>query len=106
MSNRDNRYDLIEPMIAKGKIVSFNDIFKYIPKTVVANDLGKKVDRFSELMTRVEKFTLEDLYIIARFCSIKEVTILELVNNEYLKSKSKIQKRNSKPGDKDSPSEN
>ena len=92
MSNRDTRYDLIESMISKGKIVSFNDIFKYIPKTVVAKDLGKKVDRFNELMMRIDKFTLEDLFIIARFCSIDETTILTLAKDEYLKSKSKIQK--------------
>ncbi|HEY4063130.1 MAG TPA: hypothetical protein VGM30_14590 [Puia sp.] len=99
MSKRDTRYDLIEPMIATGKITSFNDIFKYIPKTVVARDLGKKVDRFSELMVRVDKFTLEDLFIIARFCSIDEITILTLVKAEYLKNKSKIQRRGGQPDD-------
>ena len=92
MSNRDNRYTIIEPMIAAGRIVTFTDIFKFIPKTVVANDMGKKVDRFNELMARVEKFTLEDLYIIARFCAIEEATILELANNEYLKRKGRSPK--------------
>ncbi len=47
MGHRDPRYDLIRSMINDGKIVSFNDIFKFIPKTIVAKDLGKKVDRFT-----------------------------------------------------------
>lgn len=90
MVNRDSRYDLIRPMITDGKIVSFNDIFKFIPKTVVAIDLGKKVDRFTELMNRIEEFTLEELFIIAKFCELDEHQILGLAVNEYLKTKSKI----------------
>ena len=90
MQNRDTRYDLIKPMINAGNIESFNDIFKYIPKTVVANDLGKKVDRFTALMNRVEKFTVEELFTIARFCSINDQKILELMYNEHLKNKKKI----------------
>ena len=92
MKMRDDRYDLIRPMLNDGKILSFNDIFKFIPKTVVATDLGKKVDRFSELMKRVEKFTLEELFTIGRFCSLDEMQILILAKDEYLKNKSKILK--------------
>jgi hypothetical protein len=87
---RDDRYDLIKPMIESGNIVSFNDIFKYIPKTIIAKDLGKKVDRFSELMKKVEGFTLSELYTIAKFCNISESQIYQLAEKEYFKSKSKI----------------
>jgi len=93
MGNRDPRYSLIKPMIIGGKIVSFNDIFKFIPKTVVATDLGKKVDRFTELMHRVEGFTLEELFMIAKFCDLDESEMLKLAENEYTISKSKIIKR-------------
>jgi hypothetical protein len=41
-------------------------------------------------MNRVEKFTLEELFTIARFCSISESKILELAEKEYLKRKKKI----------------
>ena len=89
---RDNRYNLIKPMIDSGDIVTFNDIFKYIPKTIVAKDLGKKVDRFSELMKKVEGFTLEELYMIGKFCKISESQIVQLAEKEYLKNKSTITK--------------
>jgi hypothetical protein len=92
MTNRDSRYELIKPMLTAGNIRSFNDIFKYIPKTIVANDLGKKVDRFNELMKHVEKFTLEELFTIARFCFISEAKMLRLVESEYIKSKKRILK--------------
>lgn len=88
--NRDHRYDLIKPMIENGKILTFNDIFKYIPKTVVAKDLGKKVDRFNTLMSRVEEFILSDLFIIAGFFEIDEEVMLRLVMNDYKKNKSDI----------------
>lgn len=90
MVHRDSRYDLIKPMIAEGKIICFTDIFKYIPKTIVANDIGKKVDRFTGLMNRVEGFTLEELFLIAKNCEISESQIYKLVETEYLIKKNKI----------------
>jgi hypothetical protein len=95
MVNRDSRYDLIKPMIEKGKISSFNDFFNYIPKTIVATDLGKKVNRFTLLMNRVEMFTLAELFIIAKFCEITETEIVQLVMKDYHKTKSKIIKSTS-----------
>lgn len=92
MIKRDDRYDLIKPLIANGKIVAFNDIFKYIPKTIVAKDLGKKVDRFNILMSRVEEFTLQDLFIIAGFFDLQEWEILKLIMNDYERSKNEIPK--------------
>jgi hypothetical protein len=85
MLKRDHRYDYIKIMISQGKITGFNDIFKYIPKTVVANDVGKKVDRFTDLMNRVEKFTLEELFIIAKYCEITESEMFDLVLADYRK---------------------
>ncbi len=92
MIKRDSRYDLIKPMYESGKIVSFNDIFKYIPKTFVAKDLGKKVDRFNALMSRVEEFSLVDLFIMAGFFELGEWDILKLIMNEYMKGKNGIPK--------------
>ncbi len=92
MIKRDSRYNVIKAMIADGNIVTFNDIFEYIPKTVVAIDLGKKVDRFNKLMNKVDGFTLEEIYMIGGFCGLTERQIYELVEAEYFKSKSKIKK--------------
>ncbi len=74
-------------MVETGKIICFNDIFRYIPKTVVAKDLGKKVDRFNTLMSRVEDFTLKDLFIMAGFFDIDEEVIVRLVMNDYKRNK-------------------
>ena len=92
MGHRDARYDLIKPMFIGGKIKTFSDIFKFIPKTVVATDLGKKVDRFTDLMNKVEGFTVQELFMMATFFELEESEILSLVENQYKMSKDKIKK--------------
>ena len=87
MGHRDARYDLIKPMFIGGKIKTFSDIFKFIPKTVVATDLGKKVDRFTDLMNKVEGFTVQELFMMATFFELEESEMLSLVENQYKMSK-------------------
>ena len=89
MVNRDRRFDLISTMFKDGKIRTFNDIFEFVPKTVVATNMGKKVDRFTEMMNKVEKFKLEELFAIAKLCELDEHTILDLAHKEYTTQKKK-----------------
>jgi hypothetical protein len=87
MVNRDPRYLLIPTMYQRGRVKSFNDIFEYIPKTVVAGDLGIKVTRFNNLMSRVENFVIRDVMLIGSFCELNLDVVLELWKNEYLNQK-------------------
>jgi hypothetical protein len=84
MGNRDTRYDLIEPMMSQGKIVSFTDVFKYIKKTVVAIDLGKKVDRFTVMMHDPKKFSVGDIYKMSDLFKISPRRVFDLIDHEYL----------------------
>ena len=88
----DPRYDLIKLKLAKGYIKSFNDIFLFIPKTVVANDLGKKVDRFNHLMAQVGKFTLHDFDEIATRCNLSLSDMLKLARIEFERQKKQHRK--------------
>jgi hypothetical protein len=47
---KHNGYDLVRPMFTSGKLKTFSEIFQLVPKTVVANDLGKEKRRFNELI--------------------------------------------------------
>lgn len=85
MGTRDPRYDLIKPMLSQGQIESFTDIFKYIKKTVVANDLGKKVDRFSVMMEHPKKFSVGDVYEMADLFNIDVQKMFYLLYREELK---------------------
>jgi len=89
MRPRDPRYEIIKPMLNEGKIQSFPDIFKFIKKSVVAADLGKRGPRFTELINKVEDFTVKELLIIARLCGLTEGEMFKLVEMELVKRKSK-----------------
>ena len=89
---KDDRYNLIKPMIESDRVRTFGDIFKYIPKTVVAKDLGMNVSRFSDLIKNLDKFRLEDLFHLAELCGLDPRDLFGLVTNEYELNKSKGEK--------------
>ena len=83
MADRDIRYSVIKPMYKEGRIRSFMDIFIYIPKTVVAGDLGKKVARFSAQLSHLENFDLTDLFLIGNLCDLSRTQMLKLMTMEF-----------------------
>jgi hypothetical protein len=89
MRPRDPRYEVIKPMLNDGKINSFPDIFKFIKKSVVAADLGKRGPRFTELINKVEDFTVKELLIIARLCGLTSAEMFKLVEAELAKRNNK-----------------
>jgi hypothetical protein len=82
MISRDIRYTIIKPMLNEGKIQKFSDIFKFIPMSVVAGDLGKRSTRFKELVEKVEEFDVNELLIIARMFDLTVAEIFKLVEKE------------------------
>jgi len=68
MEHRDHRYPTIKPMLDQGRIKSFTDIFLYLPKSVLAADLGKNLVIISNLcgLTRMEMFRLIDEEFVIR----------------------------------------
>ena len=83
MPERDIRYSVIKPMYLEGKIKTFMDIFKYVPRTIVAGDLGKKVARFSAQLNHPENFDLTDLFLIGNLCSLTRTQMLKLMTMEF-----------------------
>lgn len=92
MSKRDPRYDYIKPLLNEGKLHSFHEIFQHVPKSIVAKDLGKKLERFSQLLKQIDQFRTKELFTIAHFCKISEKEILDLFLAAYINHKSKIEK--------------
>ena|ERR1700759_4438348 len=87
MAQRDPRYSLIKPMLDDGEIQTFADIFKYIKRSVVAADLGKKVGRFSELVSNVDDFKVKELRLMAMFCNLTLAEIFKLIEAEIQRSR-------------------
>ena len=86
---RDPRYKAVKLMVEKGEITLFNEMFRIIPKSVVAADLGKQNIRFTMLMNRIERFTLKDLFLLGKFFDLDERMIFELAYKQYLQQKAK-----------------
>jgi len=83
MTQRDPRYATIQPMVKEGRIQTFLDIFKFVPRTVVARDIGKKVSRLSVSLRHLENFTIGELFVIGDLCDLSRTEILELVRMEF-----------------------
>jgi hypothetical protein len=83
MAERDHRYAVIKPLYEQGKIRSFLDIFRFVPRTVVAGDLGKKVARFSAQLNHLENFDLSDLFLIGNLCQLTRTQMLKLMTMEF-----------------------
>ena len=86
---RDPRYKAVKLLVEDGQITLFNEMFRIIPKSVVAADLGKQNIRFTMLMNRIERFTLKDLFLLGKFFELDEKQIFELAYQQYLQQKSK-----------------
>lgn len=67
---RDARYKLVRLRFNEGKITKFSDIIDLVPKSIIADDLGKKKERFSQLIGHPEEFTVKELLLIGRFCAL------------------------------------
>ena len=89
---KDERYKAVKRLIEKGDITEFNEMFTYIPKTVVARDLGAAPARFSEKMNLIEKFTLQDMFSIAKLLEIESIAVLRLADNQYSAQKNNKKK--------------
>ena len=97
MLNGDARFEAVQSMHKTGKLKSFNDIFLIVPKTVVANKLGKKVDRFNELMSHVGQFKLDEIAFIGTLFDISANDMVQLWMKEYNMQKENITKVKKRP---------
>lgn len=82
---KDVRYEIIGPVFKEQIIKSFEDILKYIPKSTVADDIGKKGDRLDYLLDHVGEFPIRDLFVIASLCELTLAEVFGLVKAQYAK---------------------
>jgi len=80
---KDDRFDNINVLFRAGEIRSFEDIFRYIPKSAVAAHLKMKSDRLGRLIFKVEKFELKDVLFIGGLCWLSKPETLRLLAKSY-----------------------
>ncbi|WP_276484498.1 hypothetical protein [Paraflavitalea pollutisoli] len=84
---KDERYLGVKQLIESGHITEFKQIFTFLPKTVLAGDLGTNNNRMTRLINNVQEFTLGELDRISQLIDVPYDAINLLVNNQFKKSK-------------------
>jgi len=83
----DPRYEVIKLLFDYGQIASFEQIFNWVPKTVVAEDLEIGLMAMNSILSNPKRIVLEKLYQIGRLCRLTEEEICGLFYAYYLMKK-------------------
>lgn len=80
---KDKRYKTVKNLIIAGYVKSFPEILDTVPKTVVAHDLGMHHQTFAKLIKYPDRFTFKDAFRIASLIEVDDLTIINLIYNQY-----------------------
>ncbi len=80
---KHNGYDLVRPMFTSGKLKVFKDIFKLVPKSVVAADLGKEKGRFNRLIEDPDDFIYQEIRLFSTDCDLAPFEMGMLIETEH-----------------------
>jgi len=90
---RDARYNMIKVLVDNSRIRSLEEIFIWVPKTVVASDLHIKVTALNCILANPASIVLEQLYEIGCLCGLSDEEIYLLYYRYYQK---RMEERKSK----------
>ena len=80
---KHNGYDLVRPMFTSGKLKGFTAIFKLVPKSVVAVDLGKEKGRFNKLIEEPDDLIYQEIRLLGALCDMAPFEIGMLIEMEH-----------------------
>jgi hypothetical protein len=83
IEEKDGRYRQVGTMITVGNITNLSDIFNYVPRYVVARDIGK--GRSS--LDNVESYTVKQVATFAALCEITFMEMFQLMTTQSKKKK-------------------
>lgn len=83
----DKRYDSIKIMIETGHITEFQQIFNYIPKSLLGKHLHTNNPRMTRLVSNVDDLTVHEIVSISMLFKVDYNKITHIVFAQYLKDK-------------------
>ncbi|HEX6429428.1 MAG TPA: hypothetical protein VF008_17170 [Niastella sp.] len=83
----DKRYDSIKIMIETGHITEFQQIFNYIPKSLLGKHLHTNNPRMTRLVSNVDDLTVHEIVSISTLFNVDYNKITHIVFAQYLKDK-------------------
>ncbi|MBO9202334.1 MULTISPECIES: hypothetical protein [Niastella] len=75
---KDNRYNVARIFIEKGEIKTIEQIFDYIPKSIVSRELKTNNNRFTRLISDPLGFKLIELSKIAKAIGVETKVLVDL----------------------------
>ncbi|OQP52605.1 hypothetical protein A4H97_25110 [Niastella yeongjuensis] len=85
---KDNRYNVARIFIEKGEIKTIEQIFDYIPKSVVSRELKTNNNRFTRLISDPLAFKLIELSKIAKAIGVETKVLVNLaLQDEYKRTR-------------------
>jgi hypothetical protein len=83
----DKRYESIKFMIETGHITEFQQIFNYIPKSLLGKHLHTNNPRMTRLVSNVDDLTVHEIVSISTLFNVDYTKITHIVFAQYLKDK-------------------
>lgn len=87
IKDETKRIEAIQLLIEKGEIKTWQDIFKYIPKTAIVLHLRTNGNRMNRLIKDPSTMPLEDLAEMAAFLQVDFLVIARMANTARVKVK-------------------
>lgn len=78
----DVRFRHVTEGILAGRIQCMSDLFEYLPKSVLAVAIGRKVDRFNTMMAEPDKFYVGDIKNMAILFEVSVFKMFVIVYNQ------------------------
>ncbi|TDX02196.1 hypothetical protein [Dinghuibacter silviterrae] len=79
MEEKDIRYGYVRSVWKAGDLNSFDEIFRIIPRSVVATDLHLNYERFSAKVLNPRKFSLQDIHKLALLIGMPFKDLIQLI---------------------------
>lgn len=86
---KDDRYTAVQSVYKDGKIQKFRDIFKYLPKSVLARDLNLNYRSFVSKVNAPGRFTVSDIARMEEFIGISGSQLFDIILADAVVKKKK-----------------
>jgi hypothetical protein len=82
----DRRYKLLKRIVELGELARYEDIFEYIPKSVIANDFGFNSTKITKLIKNPREWKIREIVLLGQLIGVDSLELFKLII-EHIQSK-------------------
>jgi hypothetical protein len=83
---KDRRYKSVLRLLEGGDIKTFTEIFDYLPRSILVNDLRQNYSTFTSKIIHPHRFTLFDLFSVSYWLEVEPEKLITLLKAEVVAS--------------------